>query len=89
MKRSSIFLINGILFTCLGLAYTVLYGSGLVEWWRITRLPHDKIKDTPFEAIWTSGRGALGVFFLFGGILWLLAAWRNSGDHNSKASNPD
>lgn len=73
-----LFGINAILFCFVGILQFWIYWDGISEWWRITGLDFDEVKDTPYQKIWTSGRVIPALLFLIAGIVNLACFIRRS-----------
>jgi hypothetical protein len=93
MKRSTppwLYGLNALLFCFVGILQFWIYWDGISEWWRITNLDFDEVKDTPYRKIWTSGRVIPASLFLIAGIGNLAYFIRRSrtteGDSNDLAA---
>ena len=56
---------NAGMFGLLGLVLLWTHWDGISEWWHITHLPWEEVKDTPYRSIWTSGKVIPIILFLF------------------------
>ena len=65
---------NSVIFLILGSLQVTVYWESFYEWWKITTMTFEEVKDTPYRKLWTSGRGAMGFIFLFCGIIIFIRA---------------
>ena len=72
-----LFSVNIPLFGLLGIVYFWTFWDGISEWWRITHLSWEEVKDTPYRSIWTSGRVIPAILFLLASALNALALCRH------------
>lgn len=66
---TTILCVNCVLFGLLGVAYFWSFWDGISEWWRITSLTWEEVKDTPYQSIWTSGRVIPASLFVMTSVL--------------------
>ena len=76
-----------LIFAALGIVWTAVYWDGLTAWWRFCSLPYAQVKGTPYEAMWTSLRGAAGVLILMMVLVWAITVWRCRRDRARSSSN--
>lgn len=64
-----VFALNAVLFALLGLLVLATHWEGISIWWTLTSRPYDEVRDSPMEAVWSSGKIVPAMLFLAGGAL--------------------
>lgn len=79
-RKSNIVL--GLSMILLGLTHLWFFGDDFLEWIKIYFMSLDEVRQTPYEPIWNSGKGLIGVCFLYFGISSIFQSVRSSMKKN-------